>query len=641
MFNVFRSRDKSVRIVLGVLLGLVTLSMLVYLIPGGPGTGGVSGQNVVAVIGDDKVTSQDVQRALDRVTRSQANLPRGIVAMYIPSLVNQLIEGKAMAYKAREMGLRISDEELSNAIQAEFAAMLGGKFDMNTYQMALTQIGMTPSDYEKERRENMLSMRLENLEAQSLVVSDADAKAEYARRNKKVSLEYIAFTDKDFSGKVKEDPAAIKSYFDTNRALFRTTEKRDGTLVVGSTASFLQNAKVSDAQIAQEYKDNIDTYRIPERVQVRHILIKTQGKPKEDAPKLKAKAQDLLKQLQGGADFAALAKKNSEDPGSAEKGGDLGWVVRGQTVPNFEKAAFSLKPGQLSDLVETEYGYHILQVEAKQEARTQTLDEVKGQIGADLQKQAAADQLKRAMDDAREQVAKNPASVQNVAQKYGLQIIPLHGITAKDTLPEINAPELSNAVFSSAKGSVTDVVSVDAQGKSAFAAITSVVPARNAEYNEVQGEVAEKYRAAQAAKLMEAAAQAASDRAKKGEPLAAIAKSSGLQVKTAAPFTIEGAAEGIGSASLLEAAFSDKVGDIVGPVSAQSSRFVCRVSESIPADLSAFDKDKAGIVQSLQAKKSSVQAPLFRDSVVSELKQRGKIKTNDDSLNRLISSYRS
>ena len=91
---------------------------------------------MVAVVGDEQVTSQDVQRALDRVTRNQPNLPSGILAMYIPSLVNQLIESKAMAYKARQMGLRVSDEELSNAIQAEFATMLGGKFDLNTYQRA-------------------------------------------------------------------------------------------------------------------------------------------------------------------------------------------------------------------------------------------------------------------------------------------------------------------------------------------------------------------------------------------------------------------------------------------------------------------------------------------------------------------------
>jgi len=137
MFDLFRSREKSVRILLGVLLGVVALSMLVYLIPGGFGNADASGQNVVAVVGNDKITTVDVQRALQNITRGQANLPKGILGMYAPMLVNQMIEQKAMAYKAREMGLRVSDQELGDAIQNEFAAQTGGKFDMSIYQAVL------------------------------------------------------------------------------------------------------------------------------------------------------------------------------------------------------------------------------------------------------------------------------------------------------------------------------------------------------------------------------------------------------------------------------------------------------------------------------------------------------------------------
>ncbi|MGA8029643.1 MAG: SurA N-terminal domain-containing protein, partial [Bryobacteraceae bacterium] len=324
MFDLFRSREKSVRILLGALLGLVALSMLIYLIPGGTGGAGSANQNVVAAVGDDQVTTVDVQRAVQNITRNQSNLPKGILAMYIPSLVSQLIEAKAMAYKAREMGLRVSDEELADAIQSEVTSQLGGKFDLSIYQAVLAQQGMTTADYEKQRRDAMLGMRLENLEMQSLIVSDQDAKAEYARKNLKVGLQYVAFEAKDFTSRVNKDPAAVKAYFDKNRILFRTPEKRDFDLVVGTTPDFVQSAKISDSDLQKQYQDNIDSYTLPERVKVRHILIKTQGKPKEDAPKLKAKAEDILKQLQHGGDFAELAKKNSEDPGSGLKGGELG-----------------------------------------------------------------------------------------------------------------------------------------------------------------------------------------------------------------------------------------------------------------------------------------------------------------------------
>lgn len=644
MFDLFRSREKSVRILLGALLGLVAISMLAYLIPGGLGSGGgaVSNQNVVAAVGDDQITTIDVQRAVQRLTRNQQNLPKGILAMYVPSLVNQLIEGKAMAYKAREMGLQVSDQELADAIQNEVSSALGGKFDMRIYQASLEQQGLTVADYEKERRDAMLGIRLETLELQSLIVSDQEARAEYARKNLKVGLQYVALDPQNFVPKVNKDPAAVKTYFDKNRSLFRTPEKRDFDLIVGTTADFAQTAKISDAELQKEYQDNLDTYQLPERVRVRHILVKTEGKPKDEAAKLKAKAEDVLKQLQHGADFAELAKKNSDDPGSATKGGELGWIVRGQTVPNFEKTAFSLKPGALSGVVETEYGYHIIQVEDKQAAQTQSFDQVKPQLLADAQKQAAGENLKNAIEAAHAEIVHNPGQAEAIAKKYKLKLFKLTNFASNGSLPEVNTqPEVMNAVFSAAKGAVTDVVDLENQGKDAFAVVTNIIPTRNAEYAEVQNDVLQHYITAESTRLSQEAAKNAADRARKGESLEAIAKQYGVAVKTAAPFTIDGAAEGIGAASLLTAAFKANMGDVVGPVATQSGKFVCRVSEKIPADISQFAKNKDSIVQSLTQQREALQQPLFRSSVVSDLKRRGKIKVNQAALERIVGSYQS
>lgn len=642
MFNVFRSREKSVRILLGAVLVLVSASMLVYLIPGGPGGPNVSGQNVVAVVGDDKITAQDVQRAIQRITRSQTKLPKGLLAMYLPSIVNQLVEAKAMAYKARELGLKVSDQELGDAIQSEFASELGGKFDMNIYQAVLAEQGMTVADYEKQRREAMLGVRLETLELGSLVVSDQEARAEYQRKNLKVGLRYLDFESKDFASKVNKDPAAVKAYFDKNRTLFRTPEKRQVSLIVGTTADFIPLAKISDDDLRKQYQENIDSYRIPERVKVRHILIKTTGKPKDEVPKLKAKAEDLLKQLQHGADFAELAKKNSDDTGSAEKGGELGWIVRGQTVPNFEKTAFSLKPGELSGLVETEYGYHIIQVEDKQPAHVQSFEEVRPQLLADAQKDFSTTALNKAISSAHGEILRNPGQAEAIATKYHLKFFKLDNITTSSVLPEIGTqPEIMNAVFAAQKGGITDVVNQENQGKAAFALVTNIVPARNAEYAEVQKEVLEHYTTAESSRLADEAAKGAADRARKGESLETIAKSYGLQVKTAPPFTIDGAAEGIGAAGLLSAAFKSNVGAIIGPISAQSGQFVCKVSEKIPADMGQFEKSKDAVVQSLMTQKQNVQQPLFRDSVVTELTRRGKIKLNQNTIARLAASYES
>lgn len=641
MFNLFRSRERTVRILLGALLGLVSLSMLVYLIPGGTGMGAASGQNIVAAVGEDKITAQDVQRAVQQLTRGQTNLPKGVVAMYLPSLVAQLVQSKAMAYKAREIGLRVSDQELGDAIQAEFSRELG-KFDLKIYQMVLEQQGMTVAEYERQRREAMLGSRLETLELGALVVSDQDARAEYQRKNLKVGLRYLDFDGKDFASKVNKSPAALKAYFDKNRALFRTPEKRDFYLIVGATADFVQSAKISDDQLRKEYQENLETYRLPDRVKVRHILIKTQGKPKEEAPKLKAKAEDILKQLQRGGDLAELAKKNSEDPGSGAKGGDLGWIVRGQTVPNFEKTAFSLKPGELSGLVETEYGYHIIKVEDKQTGHLQTFDEVRPQLLADAQKDAGAANLRKAISDARAEIVRNPGQAEAIAKKYHLKFFKLDNFTNSDAMPELSKqPEVTNAIFSTQKGGVTDIVNLDPQSKAAFAVVRNIAPAHNAEYIEVEKDIEQHYTNSESFRLAEEAAKKAADRARKGESLESIAKGYGLAVKTAPPFTIDGAAEGIGAASLLSNAFKSNVGDIVGPVAAQSGQFVCKVSEKIPADMDQFEKNKDSVVQSLVSQKQTLQQPLFRESVVADLTRRGKIKMNEGTITKMVASYQS
>ena len=640
MFDLFRSRDKSVKILLGVMLLLVAASMLIYLIPGGFGNTGLTGDSVVASVGGDKVTDLDVQRQIAMLTRGQTNLPKGILAMYIPNIINQLIEQKAMAYKAKQMGLTISDQELGDTIQSEFAAQMGGKFDMQMYQAFLSQQGLTPAAFEAQQRDSMLAARLENLEKQSLVISDADARAEYQRKSLKVGLQYIGFDKAQFLAKVNADPAAMKAYFDKNRQQFRIPEKRSFDLIEGSTADYMQSAQVPEAQLQKDYQDGIDSFRTPERVRVRHILIKTQGKPKEEAPALRAKAEGILKQLKGGADFAELAKKNSEDPGSAEKGGELGWVTHGQMVPNFEKASFALKPGEMSGIVDTEYGYHIVQAEEKQEAHTQTFDEARPQLLLEAKKQVAADTLRKNIDAAHNEVVRTPTQAAAIAAKFGLKYVKQENVANGSPLPDLpNATELSTAITTAVKGAVTDFYSFDNAAKSAFAIVTNIAPARNAEYSEVESDVRQRYASSEAERLTQEAAKQAAESARKGESLEALAKQYGTTVKTAAPFSVDGAAEGIGSGVQLAAAFKANVGDTIGPVNTGTGEFVCKVSEKIAADMGQYAAGKAAIVQGLEQDRLRVQQPLFRDSVLNDLKRHGKVQMNDAAISHIVEHY--
>lgn len=644
MFNFFRSREKSARYLIGAILVVISLSMLLYLIPGGPGSGSSSSPNVVATVGGDKITVADVQSALERVAGSQPNFPRAFMAMYVPSIVNQYVEMYAKAYKAQKLGLSVSDEELATNIQRMIAPQMGGKFDKNLYGAVLQQRGFTIPQFENFLRVNMLSSRYDAIASQSLVVTDSEARQEYERENEKVGLQYIQFSQKDFTSKVKIEPAVLNAWFEKHREQFRDPEKRSFELIVGSDADFARTVNVSDADLRKRYQENIDSYRTPERVMARHILIKTTDVPKDQIPKLRQKAEDILKQLKAGANFAALAKKNSDDPGSGQKGGELGWIVKGQTVPAFEKAAFSLKPNELSGIITTEYGFHIIQVEQHQDARVESFDEAKPQLLADAQKELGGQNMQNAVNAARAETARNPSQAQAIATKHGLKFFNVEQATSSTMLPDVGSQQdVSNALFGAHKGEVTQVITLDNPPKSAYGIVTSITPSHPAKFDEVKAQVTSQYTTEQAHQLMTNAANTAAQRAKKGESLEAIAKSEGGTLKTAQPFTIMGAAEGIGAASAVADAFapSAKVGDAFGPLVQGESVFVYKVTSKDPADMSKFAQNRENMIQALKQKKGEVQGALFGASIVADLKNHGVIKMNNQAIQQLAASFKS
>ncbi|MGC2659508.1 MAG: peptidylprolyl isomerase [Bryobacteraceae bacterium] len=643
MFDLFRSREKSVRILLGVLLGVVALSMLLYLIPGGPGSSsGPSGNNVIATVGDQKITMQQLQQSIQSVTQRQT-IPKQLLAQYIPVILNSLIEEQALAYRARQLGITVSDKELADLIRADMSRALGGtNFDLSLYQAALAQQDMTVADFEHKQREDFLASRLETLELQSIVISQAEAKQRFKDGNQKVALQYLAFEPKIFVSKVNQDPAAIKAYFDKNRALFQTPEKRSADMVVGTLPDFEKSAKVTDAQLLALYNTNLDTYRVPERVHVRHILIMTQGKSPEEKAKLKIKAQDILSQLQKGADFAELAKKDSQDPGSQSKGGDLGWIVRGQTVAPFEQSAFSLKPNELSGVVESSFGYHIIQVLEHQAAHLQTFDEVKPQLLAQMQKQVGAEDMKNAVAAAHAETEKNPGQVAEIAKKYDLRYLKVDQVAGNQSLPEVmTSPEPIGNIFNTPKGQVTKVSNIDSMGKAEFAVVTAIAPAHQSTLEDAHKEVVDKYTTAESLRLNHEAATKADEDAKKGTPLEVIGKQYGLEVKTAAPFTQNGAAEGIGPGVDLKAAFTANVGGVLPVVNITSNSFVCKVTQKVPANMEDYEKNKAAYIQQLSGQLQGFYQKLLRQSLVDHLKQTGKIKINQELLARLVSDTQS
>ncbi|HPQ17286.1 MAG TPA: peptidyl-prolyl cis-trans isomerase, partial [Bryobacteraceae bacterium] len=593
MFDLFRSRAKAVRYLLGALLMLVAISMVVTLIPGF-GTIGTRQEQIVAEIGERVLTARDVQQRINMAQRAQS-VPREMLPALVPQFIDSMILEQVMAYEAQRLGLNVTPDELARGLQVLVPQLFqGGQFvGKEAYASLLAQQNMTIPEFEANVRSEMMVSKLQDLVAQSVVVTPAEIEAEYKSRNEKVKLSYVEINPERYRSEVFVSPAEIRQYYETRKAQYRIPEKRSIDLVVVSEEKIAKTITIPEPELRQAYEANKDQYRTPERVRVRHILLKTTDVPKDQVPQIKAKAEELLKQLKAGADFAALATKNSEDPGSATRGGDLGWIVRGQTVPNFESTAFSLKPNELSDVITTEYGFHIIQVLEKENARLRPFEEVKEQLAQERKKQRVFETMQRLADESRDRLLKSPGAAQQIAQELGVTYVHVEKAGAGDQIPEVGVnPDFEDTIRALAKGGVTPVFEAPGN-KLAVATVTEIFPARDAELSEVENQIRAELVSQKLVVLVTQKAQEAANKAKEfNGDLRKLAQALGLQVKTTQEFTRTGAADGIGSAAAVYQAFEQPVGSIFGPVTVEDKRFICKVESKTPADMSKLAESR-------------------------------------------------
>ena len=641
MFDLFRSRDKAVRYLLGGLLGLVALSMVITLIPGFGSTPRPAEQ-VVAEIGKEPLTVREVQTTLQGMMRNKS-IPPEMVQLYVPQLVDQMINERAMAYQAKRMGFEVTDAETANAIRSVLTQLFPtGEFNKEIYERFLSDQGLTVGEFEGNIAKNLLVLKLRNIAMEGVVVSPQEVASEYHRRNDKVKLEYVVFDPAKLKSQVTTTPQEELEYYNKNKGRFMTNERRSFDVLTAEEAKVAASIDMPEAELRKAYDANKDKYRTPERVKERHILVSTMNKPKEEQAKLEAKAADLLKQLRNGADFAELAKKNSDDPGSAQKGGDLDWVTRGQMVKPFEEASFALKPKEISNLVKTDYGFHIVQVMEKQEARLKPFDEVKADLATSLKKQMVFDRMQGMVDRARVALQKNPQQAEQIARENNLtfQRVVNHG--PNESLPEFGTSrEVDTAVAALKVNEVSPVFQIG-QSKLAVALETGITPVRQGEFAEMQADVKKQLTAEKAQKLgQEKSTEITAKLKAGGTDLKALAKSLGLDLRSTAPFSREGAADGIGPASYLEEAFTKPVGATVGPVTVDGKIFYCKVEELVPADMKEFAAKRDDMLLALKKRKSGERKELFEDGLVTQLVKEGKIKKYPEVIQKLGSSYRS
>ncbi len=643
MFDLFRSREKSVRILLGALLVVVALSMLMYLVPN-YNTGAPTSDTVVASVGKDDITTGDLMRLVQSTMRGR-QLPPELIPTYIPQMVEAMVNEHALAYEAARLGFQVSDSDLRAAIQEMIPSLFpDGKFaGKDAYAAVLNEQQLTIPEFESNLRRQILITKLREVAVEGTIVSELEIEHAYRERNEKIKIQYVMITGDKYRAEVNPTEKDVETYFKVNQALYMVPESKNLAILIADQAKIADSLVPSDTDLLRMYNQNKESFRTKERVHAEHILLKTGGKtPAEDA-KIKAQAESLLKQINGGANFAELAKKYSEDTGSADKGGDLGWIERGQTLPEFERVAFSLKPGETSGIVKTEVGYHIIRVIAHEDAHLPSFDEVKAQIATNWKNDRVNDIVQQISDNAQPALQKDPLHPDEVADRFHMQVVRANAVRPGQPVPEIGTnADFDQSIMGLKQGQVSQPVALPGN-KLALAVVTGVIPARPDTLAEVENQVRDAMVRSRLAAAVQAHAKELADKAKaNGGDLAAAAKSMGLDVKTSGEFTRAGTVEGIGPASYVHEGFSLPDGAVFGPVgTSQGGSVVAKVIEHVPADMSQLAQSRTTIRDEIKSQRARDRNTLFENGVREALRREGKLKYHQDVIDRLVAQYRS
>ena len=627
------NRKLGYRIFLGVVVLVLGGSMLLYLVPQTPGTGEAA-TDTVAKVGDQAVTLGEVRQQLAQIEQRN-QVPKPLESLYARQILNQLVFEKEIEYEAKRLGITVSDQERADRIKQYVpGAFVNGNFvGMDRYSAEVqARFQLTVPVFEELIRQGLLEEKFRKRVTDGISVGPNELQDEFRYKNEKIKLNYAVIKPEELAAKLNPADAEIKAEYEKNKSRYQIPEKRVVRYGLLDTTKIQRNIQVSDDQLKVQYQNNIQQYQVPNRVHPEHILFMTVGKTDAEVDEIKKNAEDVLKQAKKGAKFEDLAKKYSEDPGSKDKGGDLGWITQGQTVPEFEKTAFGLEKGQISDLVKTQYGFHIIKVLDKETARTKTFDEVKDALRAPMVLQQADQQAAQAADQLAKAIRQsNKVSLDDLAKQYQLTVSQTRPISPTDPVLELgNSKEVKDAIFRLRQNELSLPIRTD-RGYVVLS-VQQITPAHQGSLEEVREQVVNDLKQEEAGKLAKTKAEELGKRVKAGEKFETAAKALGLEAKTSDLISRNDSIPGAASGKQLGEAFQMKPGDVGAPMSLGSTWMVYRVETKEEPNPNDLEKQKKSLSEQFLQTKRSVAYEAFKTALDNRLKQEGKVKLMTDKM---------
>lgn len=642
MIRIFQQDNKATKVIFGLIIAAAIVTMVITLVPGIFNDDTGNSTTVFATVrtpgvwgrlfgGSNPITMQEVQQLTQRQMQQQ-HLPDYALPFLINRVGQQQVERAVLIREADRLGLQVSDEDLRNELQhGPLSQYLfpGGKFIGDQQYMNFVEqfFGLGVTQFEKEVKEDLELQRLQSLVTGSVNVSDSAVRTAYLQQGQKVKFNYAVISAEDIKKTINPSDSDLEAFFKQNSARYANAvpETRKIQFIAFDDAS-LPGGKpqVSESEIQAYYNAHQSEFKLPEQVKTRHILISApKGADAATDNAAKAKAQDVLKQLQSGAKFADLAKKYSDDPGSKDQGGELPLMPTSGLDPAYAQAAMALNPGQTSGLVRSQFGYHIIQTEQKQPAHTKSLAEVHDSIVASLESQKASSAAQNYANQLVTEARKD--GLDKTAQAHNLHVVTTDYVGRDATIPSLpDSSAFLTAAFTAGKGAAPQSATTG-EGYAVFQ-VLDIKPAHAPDFASWKSHVLDDYRDQKTPELLNAQLIKLADRAKVLNDLSKAAAEMKVPVKTSDFVSRDSQIPDLGSMSgAASVLFSLPKGGISGPINEGPNGTVAQVTdkqEPTPEDIA---KNLPAMREKLLDQQRQEAFGLFAASLMQRYQQNGGI----------------
>jgi peptidyl-prolyl cis-trans isomerase D len=649
MLDFMRRQRTQLKWVLVLVIVAIAGSMVISFIPGiGDGNRvSLSTSSDVARVGNETVSAMEFETSyrnyLRNMQQRQELSPEILKAFgFDRQILNALIEQKVMLSEAKRLGFEVTEEELAHRIMTNPSFQAGGSFiGRDRYQALLQANELTMERFESVVRDEMLVGKVQSFVTAGVTVSEKEAEDEYRKRNEKVTLTYFVLDPAKMESKVATpSDQDLQTYYDKNKARYNVPEKRKSRYAFVNTVKIRTELKVDDDELRNFYGEHSEEYRLPEEVTAQHILFKTEGKTPEQIEAIRKKATDVLTRAKNGEDFSKLAKEFSEDS-SASRGGTLGTFGRGQMVPQFDQAAFTLGAGAISDLVTTQFGFHIIKVNSRQDSRLRTFDEIKEAIRPRLLFQRAGEKGKVIAEQIALEAVTNK-DLNAVAAKNGATVLETELLEQSPTAPDL---ERNSAAYTAAYQAKVFSLSQDQIGtavevKDGYAVpqVVQIEAGHPASFEEARARVVTDAKADKAREMVTDATNKIRQQVEAGKTdLSALAQvAGGAEIKTSAKLARGGSVPEYGSlAERDQEMFSIPLGKAALPATFSGKTLVYAVKSRDEIKPEEMKKALPELRETILPAKKERYFSAYIDELQKKMIADGSIKINDSVMSQI------